>query len=112
MITKEDVIQIFVLEQTGQEDAKERQRKIDIRNQKEIEEAVKKTADAVNESNILAVNAAVVQATRMKGMRSATASFVGLEGDQLNSKDTMEKHEDGMPAFAWLEVDESAKEGE
>ena len=113
MITKEDGTQIFVLEQTGQEDVKERQHKIDIRNQNEIEEAVKKTAEGVHKSNIAAVNAAVEHSTRMKGMRTAMASFVGLEDDQL--KDATEKHEDGMPTFAcacvWLEVDELEKEG-
>ena len=48
-------------------------------------------------------DAAVKQTTRAKGLKLAMASFVGLEEAQL--RDAKEKHKDGMPTFAWLEVE-------
>ena len=71
---------------------------------------VKKTAETVHKSNLVLVNAAVEQSTRAKGMQTAMASFMGLEEDQL--KDAKEKHEDGMPTFAWLEVEKIENPGD
>ena len=105
-----DGTETFILDQTGKADAEERQRRTDAMNKQEMETAVMKTAEAVHKINLVLVNAAVEQSTRAKGMQTAMASFVGLEEDQL--KDAKEKHEDGMPTFAWLEVEKLEQAGE
>ena len=69
-----------------------------------------RAAKVTHQSNLVLVNAAVEQSTRAKGMQTAMASFVGLEEDQL--QDAKEKHEDGMPTFAWLEVEKLENPGD
>jgi hypothetical protein len=79
-------------------------------NEKEMAASVMRTAKQTHRSNLALVNAAVEQTTRAKGMKTAMASFVGLEEDQFG--DAKEKHEDGMPTYAWLEVEKLENPGD
>ena len=110
LITNVDGTQSFILGQSGQKHAEEMQRAQDAMNKKEMEASVLRTAKLTHRSNLVLVNAAVEQSTRAKGMQTAMASFMGLEEDQL--KDAKEKHEDGMPTFARLEVEKLENPGD
>ena len=110
LVTNVDGTESFTLIQTGQKYAKDMQRARDAMNEKEMAASVMRTAKQTHRSNLALVNAAVEQTTMLKGMRTAMASFVGLEEDQL--RDATEKHEDGMPTFAWLEVEKLENPGD
>ena len=103
MVTNVDGTESFTMVQSGTNHAEDLQRARDAMNEKEMEASVKRTAKQTHLSNMSLVNQAVEQTTRLKGMMTAMASFVGLEEDQL--RDAKEKHEDSMPTFAWLEVE-------
>ena len=68
LITNMDGTESFILGQSGKKHAEERQRMTDAMNKQEIEESVMSTAKMTHQSNLVVVNAAVEQSTRLKGV--------------------------------------------
>ena len=98
LVKNADGTKLFTMVQTGKKYAEDMQRARDAMTEKEMAAPVMRTAKQAHRSNTTLVNASVEQTTRANGLKTAMASFMGLEEDQL--RDAKEKHEDGMPPFA------------
>ena len=98
LVKNVDGTESITMVQPGKKYAEDMQRARDAMTEKEMAAPVMRTAKQTHLSNMALVNQAVEQTTRLKGMRTAMASFVGLEDDQL--REAKEKHEDIMPTYA------------